>query len=271
MISRRLFIFSLNRSKCLGLYTTQIKKYSRLIPSSTFILLSKRIPQNNDSVRYTSTIETKPSILGTLWQKYKIKSGQRYKKDVLKQSALRLYICCVELAPHDSFIREFDLPDTFNSWFRITELHLWMVLCRLAAEGKEGKTMRNFIITNTWTDIEKKSKKLQDSGSVATRKEGLTVLSEQFKASLFAYDEGLLDSDKALAGALWRNLFDRKCSSPKYLETIVEHIHKQNRHLDGISSEHLLSSGIMQFVPFNDTPDLRLRNKQILAEINKRI
>ncbi|ESN93454.1 hypothetical protein HELRODRAFT_88673, partial [Helobdella robusta] len=149
----------------------------------------------------------------------------------IKKSALRLYLCCIELVSHDTFIREFGLSDTFNSWFRVLELHLWMLMVRLSDEGKDGLALRNSIINYMWQDIDKKTKKLGVS-TMTARREGVMDISEQFKAALFSYDEGLLGDDKQLAGALWRNFFDKNCNNAHDLERMVEYVRKQVYHFD---------------------------------------
>lgn len=55
---------------------------------------------------------------------------------------------------------ELNLPDSFNSWFLITELHLWMVFVRLMNEGTKGSMVRNFITEALWNDVEFRTKKL---------------------------------------------------------------------------------------------------------------
>ena len=35
---------------------------------------------------------------------------------------------------HPNFFRVCDLPDTFQSWFLVTQLHVWMSLVRLKQE-----------------------------------------------------------------------------------------------------------------------------------------
>lgn len=52
------------------------------------------------------------------------------------------------------------MPDTFNSWFIITELHLWMIFVRLMNEGTQGTMIRNFVMEALWNDVEFRSKKL---------------------------------------------------------------------------------------------------------------
>nr|CAD7576457.1 unnamed protein product [Timema californicum] len=55
---------------------------------------------------------------------------------------------------------EFKLPDTFLSWFLVTELHVWMMLVRLMAEGKDGRFTRNIVVEAMWSDTNTRAKKL---------------------------------------------------------------------------------------------------------------
>ena len=48
---------------------------------------------------------------------------------------------------------DFNMPDTFYSWFLITELHVWMLMVRFMAEGAYGKVVRNNIVDAMWTDV----------------------------------------------------------------------------------------------------------------------
>nr|CAD7400714.1 unnamed protein product [Timema poppensis] len=57
-------------------------------------------------------------------------------------------------------LREFKLSDTFLSWFLVTELHVWMVLVRLMAEGKDGRFARNVVVEAMWSDTNTRAKKL---------------------------------------------------------------------------------------------------------------
>lgn len=62
------------------------------------------------------------------------------------------------------FFKRFELPDTFNSWFLVTELHVWMLLVRAMAEGSEtgedGRFLRNCIVEAMWADVGTRAKKL---------------------------------------------------------------------------------------------------------------
>ena len=57
------------------------------------------------------------------------------------------------------------MPNTFNSWFLVTELHVWLLLTRLMAEGSEtgekGRFMRNSIVEAMWNDVNSRAKKIR--------------------------------------------------------------------------------------------------------------
>lgn len=211
-------------------------------------------------------------FISSFFGKISLKAQMKYPKYVLRRSSLRLYLCCVELIDHDLFLKEFNMPDTFNSWFRITELHVWMCMVRLAQEGREGIFIRNNMMHFLWQDIEKKTRKLgENAGSYSSRREGIQSLSEQFKAILYAYDEGLLSDDKVLAGALWRNFFEKTCQDVEHLEKLVEYVRKQLYNISQIESSVMLTSGLMTFQPLYETGEALERNQQVLAQIMKRL
>lgn len=239
----------------------------RLIPG-----LSASVCRACESSLISKSSYSTSGVLSSVLDKITFKIRMKYPKYILRRSSLRLYLCCVELVDHDLFLREFKLPDTFNSWFRITELHIWLCMVRLAGEGKEGKFLRNNMLQFMWQDIEKKTKKLgEQAASSSARREGIQALSEQFKAILFAYDEGLLSDDKALAGALWRNFFEKDCKDVAHLERMVEYVRKQLCTIDNMESNVMLSSGLMIFSPLYETHEALERNKEILAQIMKRL
>jgi len=231
------------------------------------IIAARSVELNSRCTYYTVS-----GLASTLWQHLGLsRTKLKHHKYILRHSALRLYLCCVELVDHDSFIKEFGLPDTLNSWFRVTELHVWMCMVRLAQEGKEGVMLRNFMIEFFWEDLDKKMKKLGTMMSSTTRREGIQELSETFKASLFAYDEGLMSDDKVLAGCVWRTLFERNCDDAAHLNTMVTYIRKQVAHLDGMDSGVIQSAGLFTFLPLKESEESAERNRQILLEIAKRV
>jgi len=46
------------------------------------------------------------------------------------------------------------MTDTFFSWFLVTELHVWMIMVRYMAEGKNGKLIRDNVIAAMWEDTD---------------------------------------------------------------------------------------------------------------------
>lgn len=52
------------------------------------------------------------------------------------------------------------MPDTLFAWFLVTELHVWMLMVRYMAEGKDGHFIRNNIVTAMWDDTKARTEKL---------------------------------------------------------------------------------------------------------------
>lgn len=103
-------------------------------------------------------------------------------------------------------------------------------MLRAMAEGSEngedGRFMRNCIVEALWADVNTRAKKLGAHNPGGTRNQ-IHVLSQQFQASLIAYDEGMMSDDKTLAGALWRRFFERDCDNFENLETLLRYVRKQ--------------------------------------------
>ncbi|MBN3292420.1 UQCC1 factor, partial [Polypterus senegalus] len=165
----------------------------------------------------------------------------------IKIAALRMYTCCVEKINYDEFFERCSLPDTLNSWFLVAQLHVWMCLVRMKQEGRAGKYMCRYIVHSMWEDVHQRGKVLGiDSVSL---KESIRVMTENFYAAIFGYDEGILSNDSVLAAALWRNLFNKECEDPHQLELMVEYVRKQMQYLDSLDGEDLLLTGEVKWRP----------------------
>ncbi|XP_022919312.1 ubiquinol-cytochrome-c reductase complex assembly factor 1 [Onthophagus taurus] len=151
-----------------------------------------------------------------------------------------LYESIADKIVYVDFFEEFNLPDTFYSWFVITELHVWMLMVRCMAEGDNGRFVRNHIVEAMWADVGQRVKKIGAVNPSATRAQ-VKELSEQFQAALIAYDEGLQSDDCVLAGAIWRRMYQRNEVDPENLELLIKYIRKHLRMLDNISKEELFS------------------------------
>lgn len=55
---------------------------------------------------------------------------------------------------------DFEMEDTFHSWFLVVELHVWMMSVRVMRDEEFGKVVRDGIIQTMWSDIEERSQHL---------------------------------------------------------------------------------------------------------------
>ncbi|XP_066993047.2 ubiquinol-cytochrome-c reductase complex assembly factor 1 [Anabrus simplex] len=164
-----------------------------------------------------------------------------YSRSKLKRSSYYLYESVADQVNYGKFFHEFRLEDTFFSWFLVTELHVWMLLVRVMAEGEEGRFVRNGVVGAMWEDVSTRTKKL-GAANLTSVKTQLTELSQQFQAAIIGYDEGLLSDDKVLAGAIWRRFFQQKCDHPEDIECLVKYIRRQVKLLDELPRDKILVS-----------------------------
>lgn len=158
----------------------------------------------------------------------------------LRPKGFFLLTQCAQEVDVKTFFTVFDMPDTFYSWFIVTELHVWMLSVRLMEEGPLGRALRNFIVEALWQDCDARAKLVGDmSGS--SRSKQINNMAEEFQAALFIYDEGLLGSDMDLANALWRRFFlsqreeeeqEQFMPDPEKIEMLVQYVRKTIKYLE---------------------------------------
>ena len=96
----------------------------------------------------------------------------------LKATGYFLLSNCTLKVDVEKFFATFSMPDTFYSWFLVTELHVWMLAVRLMEEGKEGRVVRNYMIEALWQDCEARAKMIGDQ-SAASRSKDIISMSEE--------------------------------------------------------------------------------------------
>lgn len=177
----------------------------------------------------------------------------------LRVSSCALYESVADSINYAEFFTLFRMPDTFNTWFLITELHVWMLLVRAMAEGAEkdaaGRFLRNCIVETMWNDVTTRAKKLAADNPSAVKPQ-IQMLSEQFQAALISYDEGISFDDKALAAALWRRFFSGKCDDYEKLELLVKYVRKQMSMLDQLSRYDFAIKPKVQWLPLVEKPSV---------------
>lgn len=174
----------------------------------------------------------------------------------LKFSSYYLYESVADQLHYVDFFDKFGMPNTFVSWFLITELHVWMLLVRSMAEGSEknedGRFMRNTIVEAMWTDVSSRAKKLGAHNPSRVRQQ-TEELSHQFQAALINYDEGLLGDDKTLAGALWRRFFVKEdaCDLEK-IELLVKYVRAQMEVLEELKTEEFITRPKVKWISLKE-------------------
>lgn len=176
-------------------------------------------------------------------------------KSKLRAGSTLLYENIADGVNYLEFFTEFRLKDTFNSWFLVTELHVWLLCTRVMQEGaadkEDGRFMRNCLVESMWADVQSRSKKLGNDNPSFKRKQ-IEVLSEQFQATLISYDEGLWYDDKALAGAIWRRFFEGECSDFTKLEKLLKYVRRTAKMLDEMNRNQLLNDPKVNWLKLND-------------------
>ncbi|KFD45432.1 hypothetical protein M513_13693 [Trichuris suis] len=163
----------------------------------------------------------------------------------LVDAAAMLYLQCANGVDYLNFIEKYHMPDTFMSWFKITVLHIWMVLLRLTGTATVQAVVKQEMVYCLWDDVDGRLaqlKRISPSVSVK-RRETLGECYGLLLISFCEYDEvssgntvglsknitfqGILGDDKTLAGALWRNMYNRELVDPVVLSNLVRYVRFQ--------------------------------------------
>ena len=48
------------------------------------------------------------------------------------------------------------MPDTFQSWFIVAQLHIWLCLVRLKREDENGKFITHHLVKFFWKDVQER-------------------------------------------------------------------------------------------------------------------
>lgn len=177
-----------------------------------------------------------------------------HSRSKLKRIGYYLYETVPDGIDYSLFFEEFDMEDTFFSWFLITELHVWLVMVRVMAEANEGRYVRNAVVEAMWSDVSTRCRKLGPIDS-SNLKVQLTELSEQFQAAIIGYDEGLQSNDTVLASAIWRRFFQQKCSDPVKIEKLVQYVRMQVQLFDDLPPDKVLISPSISWIPLSCTQE----------------
>ncbi|KAG0667124.1 Protein cbp3, mitochondrial [Rhodotorula mucilaginosa] len=106
------------------------------------------------------------------------------------------------------FYEECSLPPSFQTWFSLTTLHVWLLTVRFRSlPAPMGRTYIQELINHMFIDVELRMRGPYAVTQGRLIKGYMKDLLEQYHGACAAYDEGLIRGDAVLAAAVWRNLF----------------------------------------------------------------
>ncbi|VDM95673.1 unnamed protein product [Thelazia callipaeda] len=187
-----------------------------------------------------------------LWKAKSMKPDEQvtYTKEMLTSldsSAAHLYFDCANRFPYLKLCSALCLPDYFSTWYKLTLMHIWMLLVRLQSVLEAGAyaRIRNSILEIMFDDIDKRLRVLSEElQEIVHHQKDKRRMAGLYIQTFFEYDEGFLSDDPALAGALWRNLYMQRPVDPVHLNRAVFYIRGTMAYLDSLSLEQILLQGI---------------------------
>ncbi|KZO97414.1 hypothetical protein CALVIDRAFT_536425 [Calocera viscosa TUFC12733] len=104
------------------------------------------------------------------------------------------------------------LPPTFNTWFMVTNLYVWLLTTRLRAlPPPHGRNFVQALVDHFFQDAEDRMRIiLTPRCPERVLRTHLITAREQWSGMTLALDCGLVLGDMQLAGAVWRNIFDAR-------------------------------------------------------------
>ncbi|CAJ0748139.1 3069_t:CDS:2 [Entrophospora sp. SA101] len=123
------------------------------------------------------------------------------------------------------YIEKCDLPDSFQTWFQITLLHVWILMVRCRSEVG-GRVYIQQLVNHFFDDSDWRIRNIHD-------------LLSQFKGAIMSYDEGMCKDDPVLAAALWRNILVTE-GTAENIAYLVEYVRLELQKLDKYDFEEIL-------------------------------
>ncbi|KDQ08479.1 hypothetical protein BOTBODRAFT_179831 [Botryobasidium botryosum FD-172 SS1] len=200
--------------------------------------------------------------------------GYNSKSSTAIRETRTLYALCKdrEDAEADFFHQECRLPPTYQTWFQLTNLHIWLLTVRLRAlPPPYGRLYIQELLNHFFLDAEDRMRAvLGEKVSERVIRGYMKEMRDQWAGSGASYDLGLVDGDQEMAGALWRNIFAAKGASvaaqgkgsaevgqksedaldahlPSLVLLFVAHLRREAKRLEQISDEDVLAGKVGHF------------------------
>ncbi|MBW0566511.1 hypothetical protein O181_106226 [Austropuccinia psidii MF-1] len=112
----------------------------------------------------------------------------------------------------DFWVGECGLPDSFQTWFQITQLHMWLLTVRFRAMPPPlGKLYTQEFVNHAFLDTEHRMRGPKNKVTKNTLvKKYMQIMLQQHRGIQIGLDWAIArekDSDQMLAAAIWRNIF----------------------------------------------------------------
>ncbi|KAE9555921.1 hypothetical protein FO519_000901 [Halicephalobus sp. NKZ332] len=173
-------------------------------------------------------------------------------KTLLDKASSQLYYDCANKYPYLALCEVFELPDYMSSWFKLTLMHVWMVLMRMhvALDAASYERVKTGLLTTLWLDVDKRLEIVgEEINQKLTTKKDMQKMNGIYVQTLLEYDEGFLQDDPALAAAVWRNLYTQRSFDPIYVSRVVRYMRATVSFLDTIPVNDLLVNGVEVWKP----------------------
>ncbi|KAJ1646565.1 Ubiquinol cytochrome-c reductase assembly protein Cbp3 [Coemansia asiatica] len=157
-----------------------------------------------------------------------------------------VYQKCSSYPDFDSFwVKECQLPETFQTWFSTTSLYVWMAMVRVRADP-DAKHYNQGLVDAFFRDTEARIRK---SGVKSSRivNDTLKDLVSSFKGTVMSLDEGFASSDAVLAAAIWRNIVPVD-EAIVQVDAVTCYVRKELQRLDKCQISDI-TSGSFAFEP----------------------
>ncbi|WBW74960.1 mitochondrial respiratory chain complex III assembly protein Cbp3 [Schizosaccharomyces osmophilus] len=149
------------------------------------------------------------------------------------------------------WFRRCEVPMTFQSWFQITQLHLWILQTRIRGlQPQEKQALSQALVTRFFEDMEFRIHKDYRINSDRITGMYLKDLFQQQTGAIFGYDQSMLGNDAVLATAIWRNLFAGSQNVDlSILAEIVAFVRLNVFELSNTSNEEFMTRRDALFIP----------------------
>ncbi|EIE25197.1 hypothetical protein COCSUDRAFT_40520 [Coccomyxa subellipsoidea C-169] len=133
-----------------------------------------------------------------------------------------------------------DLEYRFATTYSLLCLHVWLILVRLRAEGKDGRALAQMMYENFQEDVELR---VRAEGVKVRVGKWLTDLEKNFYGSSMAYDQAL-KGEGDLTEALLRNVYGLDSGKRKRAEALAKYVQREVACLAMTDSEAVMSGQV---------------------------